>query len=275
MSIARYDEVRPGVEFEHDARALGRRKVASVHVPSRRAPAEGFPVCYLLHAFGGDRRSWAQHGGTFLERYGAEAVFVFPESGRRWFMNDASGKRYEDYLLTDLIPSVESAFPVARSTRSRIIGGFSMGGAGAVHLALRHPGVFSRAFSAAGAFFASERQGDPYAAMRGGACMMPTEQEHDRVWGPVGSEVRRDYDTGRLIDRAANGPVPALALEVGTEDYPRVVEMNRRVHHQLDAAGIAHAYAEHPGDHGWPYAARAATRLLDALLEGNVRTPGA
>ncbi|MFP2959993.1 alpha/beta hydrolase [Myxococcus sp. 1LA] len=237
-------------------------------MPSGRAPAEGFPVCYVLHAFGGDRHSWAQHGEPFLARFGEEAVFVFPESGRRWFMNDTSGKRYEDYLLTDLIPAVESAFPVARTGAKRVIGGFSMGGAGAVHLALRHPAVFSRAFAAAGAFFASERQGDPYAAMRGGACMMPTEQEHDRVWGPVGSDARWDYDTGRLIDRAAAGAAPSLALEVGTEDYPRVLEMNRRVHRHLNAAGIAHAYAEHPGDHGWPYAARAVSRLLEGLLRG-------
>jgi S-formylglutathione hydrolase FrmB len=165
------------------------------------------------------------------------------------------------------MPAIEAAFPVEQAARARLIGGFSMGGAGAVHLALRHPGLFSRAFAISGAFHASERQGDPYASQRGGFCMMPTEDEHTRVWGPVGSETRRAYDTGLLIQRAAaTGQVPGLALEVGSDDYPRVVEQNRRVHRQLSEAGVAHAYAEHPGDHTWSFAAPAAGRLLRQLL---------
>lgn len=266
MSI---QEEPSGSDFEHEAPTLGRTKVAHVVAPSGPPPAGGFPVCYMLHAFGGDRLSWARHGREFLAEHRERVLFVFPESGRRWFMNDASGKRYEDYLLADLLPAVEAAFPVARSAGSRFIGGFSMGGAGAVHLALRNPGWFSRAFAIAGAFYASERQGDPYASQRAGGCMMPTEAEHDRVWGPVGSETRRSYDTGALLRRAAaSGSVPELALEVGLDDYPRVVEQNRRVHRSLDELGIAHAYAEHPGDHGWGFAASSAQRLLARLLVG-------
>lgn len=263
------EEDLPGFDFEHDAPSLGRPKVAYVVAPSGAPPAGGFPVCYMLHAFGGERLSWARHGGDFLAEHRERVLFVFPESGRRWFMNDASGKRYEDYLVEDLIPAVEASFPVERAARSRIIGGFSMGGAGAVHLALRNPGMFSRAFAISGAFYASERQGDPYASQRASGCMMPTEEEHNRVWGPVGSEIRRSYDTGALLEQAAAaGSPPELALEVGTDDYPRVVEQNRRVHRQLDALGIRHAYAEHPGDHGWGFAAASARRLLAQLLQG-------
>jgi enterochelin esterase-like enzyme len=266
MLISIKDEL-PGSDFEHDAPSLGRTKVAYVVAPSGTPPAGGFPVCYMLHAFGGDRFSWARHGRAFLAEHQERVLFVFPESGRRWFMNDASGRRYEDYVMEDLIPAVEAAFPVARVARSRIIGGFSMGGAGAVHLALRNPGKFSRAFAISGAFYASERQGDPYASQRAGGCMMPTEAEHDRVWGPVGSEIRRSYDTGALLRNAAVfGTLPELVLEVGTDDYPRVVEQNRRVHRTLDELGIAHFYAEHPGDHGWEFAASSARRLLARLL---------
>ncbi|WNG35602.1 esterase [Archangium violaceum] len=261
------DEGLPGFDFVHDAPSLGRSKVAYVIAPSGPPPAKGFPVCYMLHAFGGDRFSWARHGREFLAEHRERVLFVFPESGRRWFMNDASGKRYEDYLMEDLIPAIEASFPVERAERSRIIGGFSMGGAGAVHLALRNPGVFSRAFAISGAFYASERQGDPYASQRASGCMMPTEAEHNRVWGPVGSDIRRSYDTGALLrNAAASGTLPELALEVGTDDYPRVVEQNRRVHRTLDELGVSHAYAEHPGDHGWGFAASSARRLLASLL---------
>jgi hypothetical protein len=53
-----------------------------------------------------------------------------------------------------------------------------------------------------------------------------------------------------VIARArATGRTPALLLEAGTDDYPRMVEMSRRMHRALRAAGIAHTYAERPGGH--------------------------
>ena len=141
-----------------------------------------------------------------------------------------------------------------------------MGGAAAVSLALRYAGVFSAAFSYAGAFYASRREGDPYASERAGFCMMPSEREHNRVWGLPGSSTRRQYDPDALISEAVvANVVPKLFLEVGVDDYARVVEMNRKMHAALDAAGIQHTYREKRGDHSWPFAAASAQRALRAL----------
>lgn len=257
----------PGVDFEHHARALGHRKVARVVAPRGEPPDGGWPVAYLLHSFGGDRRSWARCAEPFSPELGDGRLYVLPESGRRWFINDVSGKRYEDYLVNDLVPAIESAFPVRRTAQARLIGGFSMGGAAAVQLSLLYPEVFSRSFAVSGAFYASERQGDPYAEHRATAsCMMPTEDEHNRVWGPPGSAVRRRYDLDALIDRVAvTRRFPRMALIVGTDDFSRVVAQNRRMHGRLEAIGLEHAYAERPGDHTWRFAAPAAAWALEQL----------
>jgi putative tributyrin esterase len=235
----------PGFDFRHDASALGRPKTARVLVPAGAAPADGFPVWYLLHGFGGDRLSWLTASGPALP---ADVIMVLPESGRRWFLNDAAGRRYEDYLLSDLVPAIDAVFDT--DPRARVIGGFSMGGAAAVFLALRHPEVFPAAFSYAGAFYASRREGDPYAGHRSGGCMMPTESEHERVWGPLGSAMRARYDPDSVVAEVDDARShPAIVLEVGTEDYPRIIDMNRMMHRALDAAGIAHDYAERAGGH--------------------------
>lgn len=253
------------MDFVHHSPILGRGKTARVLVPAGPPPAGGWPTCYLLHSFGGNRRSWLLNGGPFDE---LDAVFVFPESGRRWFINDVSGRGYADYLVADLLPAVEARFPCRRSRGSRVVGGFSMGGAAAVYLALVHPGLIGAAFSYGGAFYACDRVGDPYAEVRHTDCMMPTEADHDRVWGPPGSAVRQRYDPDRLLARAVRRPQPAITIEVGLQDYPRVLAQNRRMRAALTSAGVRHHYAERPGDHTWPFAAAAATRFLTGLRTG-------
>jgi enterochelin esterase-like enzyme len=264
----------PGVDFAHDSRTLGRTKAACVLVPQGRPPDSGWPTCYLLHSYGGNRFSWLFNGGEAAMFGEIDAVFVFPESGRRWFINDISGRRYADYFIADLLPAVEAQFPCRKSRESRIVGGFSMGGAAAVYLSLIHPELIGAAFSYGGAFYASDRVGDPYADVRHTNCMMPTEADHNRVWGPPGSPVRKRYDPDRLLAQAARQPQqPSIAIEVGLHDYPRVLAQNRRMHAALTSAGMRHGYAERPGDHSWPFAVAAATRILSSSAIGLRRAP--
>ncbi|HWF03105.1 MAG TPA: alpha/beta hydrolase-fold protein, partial [Candidatus Angelobacter sp.] len=50
--------------------------------------------------------------------------------------------RYEDYIVHDLIADVEQRFPAMAGRAHRAIVGMSMGGFGAVVLALKHPDLF-------------------------------------------------------------------------------------------------------------------------------------
>jgi putative tributyrin esterase len=259
----------PGVDLRHDAKALGRSKTARVVVPPGPPPQQGWAACYLLHAFGGDRLSWLRHLNPDGLGSNTKLLLVFPESGRRWFINDISGRCYEDYVVEDLVTAVETNFPTDPRPESRIIGGFSMGGSAAVYLWLRYPETFASSFSYGGAFYASRREGDPYATYRSSGCMMPTVEEHERVWGPPGSRVREEYDPDSLIAAAVVAKaIRKVILEVGVGDYPRVVEQNRRMHAAFTAAGVKHLYREFPGDHSWKFAVASARRAVQELAPG-------
>jgi putative tributyrin esterase len=256
----------PGVDLRHDARSIGRCKTARVLVPTGTPPRRGWRSFYLLHGFGGDRLTWSRHLDLHGLRQCEDMLFIFPESGRRWFINDVSGNRYEDYVVSDLVSAVDANYPTDPRASSRIIGGFSMGGAAAVYLSLRHPRIFSASFSYAGAFYASRREGDPYSAYRSQGCMMPTEEEHDRVWGPPGSRIRAIYDPDTLIDEAVTNSVrPNMVIEAGTCDYPRVIEQNRRMHTALLGRSLQHVYRECEGDHSWASAAASTKRAIRQL----------
>lgn len=130
--------------------ALGREAPYTVYLPEGYAAAQApHPVLYLLHGAGGDEWDWVRHGGLVATLDGLVArglmrptVVVMPTLGPvSWWVNGA-GQAAEDALVHDLLPHIERRFPVRRDRAGRAIGGLSMGGYGALHLALRHPQHF-------------------------------------------------------------------------------------------------------------------------------------
>ncbi len=255
------------ITLQHPSSALGSDKRVDVLVPPSPRSG-GSPVLVLLHGFGGSRRTWTDQTRLVDHLRGTDLFVVLPESGRRWFINDHAGHRYEDYLIDELIPHIRRSFPVGTDGRVWAIGGFSMGGASALMQALRHPRLFSVVISHAGAFEGPLRSGDPYAALRRDAhLLMPSTQVHERVWGPDGSATRSIYDPYRML--ASRMPDARLSVyaDVGTGDYQRIIQMNRNVAAALRAAGIDLEYHERPGGHDLDFLDQALGRSLQFVSE--------
>lgn len=232
------------------SRALKLEKTVSVLVPPAASAQSPHAVLVLLHGYGGNRNTWIDK--TRLTRYlvGKNLLVVMPESGRRWFINDHSGFRYEDYLITELLPFIKDSYDVAKDRAGWAIGGFSMGGAAALMQALRYPRAFSAVLSHAGAFEAPLRRGDPYESLRQhGQCLMPTTEVHERVWGPYGSVTRRSYDPYQMIRNWPVGAALHVYADVGSDDHERIIRMNRNTAAALRAVGIQLTYAERDGAH--------------------------
>jgi putative tributyrin esterase len=124
--------------------ALDRDMQYRVVLPTSLSAGQKLTVVYLLHGGGGGFRDWSNYSDVarFAE---SNLLLVMPEGGSSYYTNavDPPRDRYEDYIVHDLISDVESRFPVALGRPNRAIVGISMGGFGAVKLALRHPDLFS------------------------------------------------------------------------------------------------------------------------------------
>ncbi|MET7851637.1 alpha/beta hydrolase family protein [Streptomyces avermitilis] len=249
------------------SRALGRDKRVNIILPE--GCTEGgprYPVLYLLHGYGGSRDTWLRRTRLLDALQGSGLIVVLPESGRRWLINDHAGLSYEDYVIHDLVLAVDEHFPTLADRSARAIGGFSMGGATALFLALRHRGLFAAVTSYAGAFEAPRRTGDPYTAHRGEpGFAMPTVESHERVWGPPGSATRRRYDPYLLIDAPSTEPGPVIHMDIGLQDHDRMVRMNRTVRQALDRRGWQVEYHERRGGHDWEYVEAALPASLEFL----------
>lgn len=253
---------------------LGRAKRATVLLPrDYREDGPAHPVLYLLHGYGGGRGTWLERTRLAKHLDGSRLIVIMPESGRRWFVNDHAGLRYEDHFVRELLPAVDARFHTLAERSARAVGGFSMGGATALFLALRHRALFGAVTSHAGAFEAPRRIGDPYREHRGDpGFVMPTVESHERVWGPPGSATRRTYDPYRLITRGDPLLPPALYLDVGTGDHERMVRMNRSVRAALEERGWPVVYRERPGGHDWEFVDGALPSALDFLHARLART---
>ena len=123
--------------------ALGREMTYRVIVPATIAASQKLPAVYLLHGGGGNFRDWSNYSDVarFAER---GLILVMPEGNNSSYTNavDRPNDRYEDYIAKDLISDVESKFPVSPDRSHRAVVGVSMGGFGAVNLALKHPDLF-------------------------------------------------------------------------------------------------------------------------------------
>ena len=248
-----------GHDFAHDSAVLGRRKLAHV-LPPGETRGGVTPVFVLLHPFAGNRMSWLRHAPDLLSDLARDTLVVIPECGRRWFIDDHSGARYETYVADELLPLVRAEYG---ATGPATVGGFSAGGAGAFFLALRHPELFSSALAVAGAFTAGNREGDPYKNVRSDDMMIPTEAEHDRVWGPPGSATRATYAPTALVAGVVrSGPPPCFHFEVGAEDFPRMIEASAGMASLFERASIPFTFSHATGDHTWGYAAPAMARLV-------------
>jgi S-formylglutathione hydrolase len=250
-----------GEDFAHESKALGRRKLAHV-IPPRERPGGPTPILILLHPFAGNRTSWPRHAPDLIGDIARDTLVAMPECGRKWFIDDHAGTRYETYVAEELLPRLRTAYG---ADGPATVAGFSAGGAGAFFLALRHPDLFASALAVAGAFTAGNREGDPYRHVRSDDMMIPTEEEHDRVWGPPGSATRARYEPASLVAGIApGGPRPRFHIEVGTEDFPRMIEASTTMAALFGTHAIPFRFARAPGDHSWAYAAPAMARLVEA-----------
>src|SRR3954462_3005000 len=134
------------------SRSLGKASSFNVVFPDDPAIPRPWAVFSLLHGLSDDHTIWMRR--TSIERYvgGLPLGVVMPDGGRGWYTNSADGQSpYEDDLVKDVVGLVDRTFPVKAERAGRAIGGLSMGGYGAVKVALKHHEKFASANSHSGA----------------------------------------------------------------------------------------------------------------------------
>ncbi len=137
-----------------------RRRVPVITPPGYQESDESYPTVYFLAGFAGggtlmlSRSIWSENVPQKIEGWmesGAIAPMIvviadcLTRLGGSQYINSAATGRYEDHIVEDLVPHIDTAYRTIADRDHRAVMGKSSGGYGATVLAMRHPDVFGLA----------------------------------------------------------------------------------------------------------------------------------
>ena len=225
-------DVPHGTVREHwyQSKALNRRRSLHVYTPpgydkSRR----DLPVLYLLHGAGDNDATWTALGraqvilDNLLAQKKIKPMIVVMTDGHAssWPPGTNAAERargttlYENDLLGDVMPFVESNYRTINKRESRAIIGLSMGGGQSLGVGLNHLDRFA--------------------------------------WvGAMSAAVPETNALSAVLDdpKGTNRKLKLLWIAIGKDDF--LLKRNQDFHALLEGKGVNHTFKITEGNHSWP-----------------------
>ena len=161
-----YDQRRENIPhgnldtIQYQSKTVGTTRTTLIYLPPAYNKNKKYPVLYLLHGIGGDEFEWLRNGhpevildNLYAEKKIAPMIVVLPNG--RAMKNDraegnvfdpekaASFATFEKDLLNDLIPFIETNYPVIPNRENRALAGLSMGGGQSLNFGLGNLDTFA------------------------------------------------------------------------------------------------------------------------------------
>ena len=279
------------VSTEHfHSEALGVDKDYVVYLPADYDSGKHFPVFYYLHGLGGNEHDWIEGGhlADAANKLGLQAIVVMPDGDDAFYadgvakidydacMKDGTGlflqkkrsktcvhaRNYETYIVKDLVAEIDRKYHTIATREGRAIAGLSMGGFGALELALRHPDEFAAAASHSGVDALLYAGPHPYVAgkveladdVKQWGVSAPIPDLNPWMRGIFGDDIAnwRAHDPAYLVQKLEPGKL-ALYLDCGTEDIFALNDGATYLHDLLLAKKIEHAFYIGHGRHDFSF----------------------
>ena len=225
-----------------------------------------YRAVYLLHGLHGNQGTWIDN--TMLPYYSKEynALFIIPEAGRSFYCNQKYGRPYFSFISEELPEISRKIFNISTRREDTAVMGCSMGGYGALKLALSKPDQFGfcGAIATACAYLKSMLD------------TLRTDPDSFRKKGPEEAEILMDLytiygddleylpenDVSALVNNFPAGkPKPTIYVTCGTEDDLR--EENLKFRDEMKDTAFDFTYEEWSGGHEWYFFNDALKKTLE------------
>jgi enterochelin esterase-like enzyme len=173
----------------------GQRRSFLVYLPPSyqdvATKQQRYPTLYLLHGSPGGEYDWVTGGKAVqsadtLIGYGeiSDLIMIFPDGNGRsgdtseWGNSFDQQQLMENFVALDLVHFIDQKYRTIPTSTYRAIGGFSMGGFGAMNIAVHHPDIFGSVIALAGYYTADGSiwgQNTAYMRANSPALVLPTD----------------------------------------------------------------------------------------------------
>lgn len=198
-----------------------------------------YPVLYLLHGSPGGEDDWflagkANESADTLIDSGQipELILVSPDGNGRngipseWGNSGNQSQLMETFVSVDLVKYVDRHYRTISDPTHRVIGGLSMGGFGAMNIALHHPDVFGAVISLGGYY---QAEGD--------------------IWGPNAAYIQQNSPAA-LLPHDSQAWKLHIYLGAASQDQPYYSD-TRQFMKELTALHIPYQFDMQKGYHSW------------------------
>ncbi len=207
--------------------------------PDAAGAAKHCPTVYLLNGYGGDHLSWITLRPDLprlADLY--EVVIIAPDGMDSWYWDAPANPKMkmETFFTTELVKYVDEHFPTIKDPAQRAITGLSMGGHGALWLAMRHPDIWKNCGSTSG-----------------GVDITPFTQRW-KIPLALGKTPSAKTIASHSVTTLAKSLKPGannIIFDCGSSDFFHKV--NATLHTILLNAKIPHDYISRPGGHSQTY----------------------
>jgi S-formylglutathione hydrolase FrmB len=228
----------------------------SIYLPPGYETSErSYPVLYLLHGYSDDETGWIQFGeANFIADKGiangdfTPCIIVMPDGKVTWYSNSYNGKDpWEDMFIKEFIPFIEKEYRIRAKKEFRAIAGLSMGGYGALTLAMRNSELFSSCVAMSSGTFTDEEflNGNMY------------DRYFGHIYGPKPensvSDSWKAYNPLHLLDSVEPEKLKSIRFYIDCGDDDFLYKGNSALHVKMRDLGIPHEYRVRNGAHQWSY----------------------
>lgn len=198
-----------------------------------------YPTLYLLNGHGGHYRTWPNLLDIDKAANDYGMIIVCPSGMNSWYWDSPvdPGMQMESFFVEELIPAIDSLYRTRPVREQRAITGFSMGGHGALWLAMRHPEIFANAGSTSGGV---------------NIIPFPNNWHMPDLLGKYADNKERwkQHTVVTIADSIQPGTLN-LIFDCGTEDF--FYNVNCQLDSILNSRKIHHTFITYPGAHNAPY----------------------
>lgn len=220
-------------------------------------------VVTLLHGYSNDCDCWVENTAAVRYARDNDLALVMPTAANSFYQDMAAGPAWQTWLTEELPALLARNFRLPAEREKNFVFGLSMGGYGALLLALRHPDRYAAAASFSGCV-------DVGMMLEARKVNSLVQEVFGPVFGTV-NELPRQADLYALAREVSALPAdrqPRLLCTVGKQDYEPyyIYNQNIALREEWSKLPLDFGWMEWDGAHEWDVWDRSLVFAIDRFI---------